>query len=100
MDSGPGQGECDVQGPLILKKLVLIWELQRPADSFHYLSKGLSLQHRQSLRCLEICVTDLDYDIAALDNYAWGPKKANDSIAKNRAFGGLKIINARKKGLR
>ena len=71
VDSGTGQG--DVQGPPIFN-LVINWALEL-AERFKRLSKALILQKRQSSRCPEKCVMDLDYadDIAALDNTAEGP---------------------------
>ena len=93
VDSGTGQG--DVQGPPSFN-LVINWGLEL-AERFKRLSKGLTLQQRQSSRHPENCVMDLDYvdDIAALDNTAEGLQETTDNIAKYCAFGGLKM-NARK----
>ncbi|KAL5260783.1 hypothetical protein ACHWQZ_G010812 [Mnemiopsis leidyi] len=57
VDSGTGQG--DVQGPPIFN-VVINWGLEL-AEKFKTISCGLTLQHRQSSRQPEKCVTDLDY---------------------------------------
>ncbi|KAL5246977.1 hypothetical protein ACHWQZ_G018993 [Mnemiopsis leidyi] len=93
VDSGTGQG--DVQGPPIFN-VVINWGLEL-AEKFKTISCGLTLQHRQSSRQPEKCVTDLDYadDIAALDDTPEGLQETTDNIAKYCGVGGLKM-NAKK----
>ena len=93
VESGTGQG--DVQGPPIFN-LVINWGLEL-AEKFKSISRGFTLQHRQSSRQPKKCVTDLDYadDIAAMDNTAEGLQETTDNIAKYCGIGGLKM-NAKK----
>jgi hypothetical protein len=88
-------GQSAVHGPPIFN-LAINWALEL-TERFKRLSKGLILQKRQSSRCPEKCVMDLDYadDIAALDNTAKGLEETTDNFAKYCAFGGLKM-DARK----
>ena len=93
VESGTGQG--DVQGPPIFN-LVINWGLEL-AERFKNVSRGLTLQHRQSSRQPEKCVIDLDYadDIAAMDDTVEGLQETTDNIAKYCGLGGLKM-NAKK----
>ena len=70
VDSGTGQG--DVQGPPIFN-LVLNWGLEL-AEKFKNISRGFTLQYRQSSRQPEKCAIDLDYadNIAGMDDTVEG----------------------------
>ena len=93
VDSGTGQG--DVQGPPIFN-LVINWGLEL-AEKYKNISRGLTLQRRQSSRQPEKCVVDLDYadDIAAMDDSPEGLQETTDNIAKYCGIGGLRM-NAKK----
>ena len=93
VESGTGQG--DVQGPPIFN-FVINWGLEL-AEKFKNISRGLTLQWRQSSRQPEKNVLDLDYadDIAAMDNTAEGLQETTDNIAKYCSIAGLKM-NAKK----
>ena len=93
VESGTGQG--DVQGPPIFN-LVINWGLEL-AEKFKNISRGFTLQRRQSSRQPEKCVIDLDYadDIAAMDDSAEGLQETTDNVAKYCSIGGLKM-NAKK----
>ena len=91
--SGTGQG--DVQGPPIFN-VVINWGLEL-ADRYKNISRGLTLQTRQSSRQPGKNVIDLDYadDIAAMDDSPEGLQETTDNIAKYCGIGGLKM-NAKK----
>ena len=90
-----GTGPGDVQGPPIFN-LVINWGLEL-AEKFKNISRGFTLQRRQSSRQPEKCVIDLDYadDIAAMDDSAEGLQETTDNVAKYCSIGGLKM-NAKK----
>ena len=84
-----------MQGPPIFN-LVLNWGLEL-AEKFKNISRGFTLQYRQSSRQPEKCVIDLDYadDIAGMDDTVEGLQVTTDNIAKYCGLGGLKM-NAKK----
>ncbi|XP_063691252.1 uncharacterized protein LOC134823648 [Bolinopsis microptera] len=66
-------------------------------EKFKNISRGFTLQYRQSSRQPEKCVIDLDYadDIAGMDDTVEGLQETTDNIAKYCGLGGLKM-NAKK----
>ena len=84
-----------MQGPPIFN-LVLNRGLEL-AEKFKNISRGFTLQYRQSSRQPENCVIDLDYadDIAGMDDTVEGLQKNNGQYCEILWLGGLKM-NAKK----